>query len=75
MNESVSEEEALPRALLKILGDMLHNRITKKKGEMHKTQNIKDMYRRNIDRDTDIAMGIIEESSVRRQLGHWGYHY
>ena len=42
-NESAPEEKEaigrLPSPLLKTLKDMLHNRIEKKKVEMHRTQN------------------------------------
>jgi hypothetical protein len=44
-NESANEKEKAASArppLLKILEDMLHNRITQKKKQIHKTQNIAD---------------------------------
>jgi hypothetical protein len=47
LNESAPEEKEAPgcppRPLLKILEDILHNRIKQKKTEMHKTQNRADI--------------------------------
>jgi hypothetical protein len=54
------EKEAAAVLLLKTLEDMLHNRITQKKKQIHKTQSIEDTER--LWRDRYIAMGTVSES-------------
>ena len=63
-NESAPEEKEaigrLPSPLLKTLKDMLHNRIEKKKVEIHRTQNRGDITDRVwTEIDTDIVLGTI----------------
>jgi len=53
------EAEEVP---LRLLEDMLHNRILQKKEEIHKTQDIADHERLWTEMDTDIAMGTLSES-------------
>ena len=60
-NESAIKKEwavSLTAPPLKIIEDMLHNRITQKKKEVRKNNPEHSGHRKIMDRDTDIAVGL-----------------
>jgi hypothetical protein len=60
------EKEAAVVLLLKTLEDMLHNRITEKKKQIHKTQSIEDTERLWTEIDT-LRWVLSQSLSVRRR--------
>jgi hypothetical protein len=67
----IMNEEAVPPPLLKTLEGMLHNRIMKKREEVHKTKNIAENDR--ICREIDTLHWVIAQSlSVRRLFAGQG---
>jgi hypothetical protein len=69
-----SKESSSASPLLRTLEDMLHNKIMKKKQEIHRTQNIADNDR--ISTEIEILEWVLAQSlSVRKRLGNDGLYY
>lgn len=62
----IEEQESIP--LLRLLEDILYNRIKQKKQEMHRTHNRADTDR--VWTEIETLQWVLSESYIRRQIEH-----